>query len=37
MVGQTGDGWNPADLLETLVEWNEYLEKTAPDFAGPSP
>jgi len=37
MVGQTGALQNPESLLETLQEWNEYLEKTAPDFGGPNP
>ena len=37
VVGQLGASWNQNALLETLHEWNEYLEKNAPDFGGPKP
>jgi hypothetical protein len=35
MVGHEGESSNP--LIDTLLEWNEYLEKNHPDFGGPSP
>jgi hypothetical protein len=33
MVGHEGESSNP--LIDTLLEWNEYLEKNIPDFGGP--
>lgn len=35
LAGSTGESWN--QILETLEEWNSYLEREGVTFEGPSP